>query len=183
MLMFFSIGFVPLDQYPDWLQPIVEHQPVSYTIEAMRGLSLERADRRTGAVDGGVVGGHRRGVRGAAGASGTAGPANAVDHGRHPISCRESDNHVSFVGNPEAGAQRGDVRRDAQLRRPRGARGGPGRRRRAVRCVRRAAAGTSGARRPPRAGTRRPLGDRPRRPDAPGHRGGGTRRRRRGRRR
>ncbi|MEE9243082.1 MAG: ABC transporter permease [Mycobacterium sp.] len=41
MLMFFSIGFVPLDQYPDWLQPVVEHQPVSYTIEAMRGLSLE----------------------------------------------------------------------------------------------------------------------------------------------
>lgn len=43
MLMFFSIGFVPLDQYPEWLQPIVEHQPVSYTIEAMRGLSLEGA--------------------------------------------------------------------------------------------------------------------------------------------
>src|SRR6185295_6851359 len=41
LLMFFSIGFVPLDQYPDWLQPIVEHQPVSYTIEAMRGLALE----------------------------------------------------------------------------------------------------------------------------------------------
>lgn len=41
ILMFFSIGFVPLDQYPDWLQPFVEHQPVSYTIEAMRGLSLE----------------------------------------------------------------------------------------------------------------------------------------------
>ena len=41
MLMFFSIGFVPLDQYPDWLQPIVEHQPVSYTVEAMRGLALE----------------------------------------------------------------------------------------------------------------------------------------------
>ena len=40
MLMFFSIGFVPLDQYPEWLQPIVEHQPVSYTIEAMRGLAL-----------------------------------------------------------------------------------------------------------------------------------------------
>ncbi|AFM17529.1 ABC transporter efflux protein, DrrB family [Mycolicibacterium chubuense NBB4] len=41
ILMFFSIGFVPLDQYPDWLQPFVEHQPVSYTIKAMRGLSLE----------------------------------------------------------------------------------------------------------------------------------------------
>lgn len=41
VLMFFSIGFVPLDQYPGWLQPFVEHQPVSYTIKAMRGLSLE----------------------------------------------------------------------------------------------------------------------------------------------
>jgi ABC-2 type transport system permease protein len=41
LLMFFSTGFVPLDQYPDWLQPLVEHQPVSYTIEAMRGLSLD----------------------------------------------------------------------------------------------------------------------------------------------
>ncbi len=41
ILMFFSIGFVPLDQYPDWLQPFVEHQPVSYTIKAMRGLSVD----------------------------------------------------------------------------------------------------------------------------------------------
>jgi ABC-2 type transport system permease protein len=41
MLMFFSIGFVPLDQYPRWIQPVVEHQPVSYAIEAMRGLSLD----------------------------------------------------------------------------------------------------------------------------------------------
>lgn len=40
LLMFFSTGFVPLDQYPGWLQPVVEHQPVSYSIEAMRGLSL-----------------------------------------------------------------------------------------------------------------------------------------------
>ncbi len=40
MLMFFTTGFVPLDQYPRWIQPIVEHQPVSYVIEAMRGLSL-----------------------------------------------------------------------------------------------------------------------------------------------
>ena len=41
ILMFFSIGFVPLDQYPEWLQPFVENQPVSTTIEAMKGLSLE----------------------------------------------------------------------------------------------------------------------------------------------
>jgi ABC-2 type transport system permease protein len=40
MLMFFSTGFVPLDQFPSWAQSVVEHQPVSYVIEAMRGLSL-----------------------------------------------------------------------------------------------------------------------------------------------
>jgi ABC-2 type transport system permease protein len=40
VLMFFSTGFVPLDQYPDWLRPVVEHQPVSCAIEAMRGLSI-----------------------------------------------------------------------------------------------------------------------------------------------
>jgi len=40
MLMFFCTGFVPLDQYPKWIQPVVEHQPVSCVIEAMRGLSL-----------------------------------------------------------------------------------------------------------------------------------------------
>jgi len=40
LLMFFSTGFVPLDQYPAWIQPVVQHQPVSYAIEAMRGLSL-----------------------------------------------------------------------------------------------------------------------------------------------
>ncbi len=41
VLMFFSIGFVPLDQYPKWLQPFVEHQPVSYTIKTMQGLSID----------------------------------------------------------------------------------------------------------------------------------------------
>jgi ABC-2 type transport system permease protein len=40
LLMFFSSGFVPLDQYPRWIQPVVQHQPVSYAVEAMRGLSL-----------------------------------------------------------------------------------------------------------------------------------------------
>lgn len=40
MLMFFSTGFVPLDQYPRWVQPVVQHQPMSYSIEAMRGLTL-----------------------------------------------------------------------------------------------------------------------------------------------
>jgi ABC-2 type transport system permease protein len=40
LLMFFSTGFVPLDQYPRWIQPAVQHQPMSYSIEAMRGLAL-----------------------------------------------------------------------------------------------------------------------------------------------
>ncbi|MCV7317279.1 ABC transporter permease [Mycolicibacillus parakoreensis] len=41
LLMFFSTGFVPLDQYPGWIQPVVHHQPVSYAIEAMHGLSVD----------------------------------------------------------------------------------------------------------------------------------------------
>ncbi|WP_084436448.1 ABC transporter permease [Aldersonia kunmingensis] len=40
LLMFFSTGFVPLAAYPEWVQPIVQHQPMSYAIDAMRGLSL-----------------------------------------------------------------------------------------------------------------------------------------------
>jgi ABC-2 type transport system permease protein len=31
---------VPLAQYPNWIQPVVEHQPMSYAVEAMRGLAL-----------------------------------------------------------------------------------------------------------------------------------------------
>jgi ABC-2 type transport system permease protein len=38
--IFFCTGFVPLEQYPRWIQPVVEHQPMSYAIETMRGLSL-----------------------------------------------------------------------------------------------------------------------------------------------
>ena len=38
--LFFCTGFVPLDQYPRWVQPVVEHQPLSYAIETMRGLTL-----------------------------------------------------------------------------------------------------------------------------------------------
>ena len=38
--IFFSTGFVPRDQYPHWIQPVVANQPMSYAIEAMRGLSL-----------------------------------------------------------------------------------------------------------------------------------------------
>lgn len=40
LLFFFSTGFVPLRQYPSWLQPVVAHQPLSYAIDAMKGLSL-----------------------------------------------------------------------------------------------------------------------------------------------
>lgn len=36
----FSTGFLPVDQFPKWVQPVVAHQPMSYAIEAMRGLSL-----------------------------------------------------------------------------------------------------------------------------------------------
>ena len=38
--IFFCTGFVPLEQYPQWVQPVVEHQPMSFAIDAMRGLSL-----------------------------------------------------------------------------------------------------------------------------------------------
>lgn len=38
--IFFSTGLVPLDQYPHWIQPVVAHQPVSYAVAAMRGLSM-----------------------------------------------------------------------------------------------------------------------------------------------
>jgi ABC-2 type transport system permease protein len=40
LLMFFSTGYVPVDSYPRWVQPAVQHQPMTYAIEAMRGLSL-----------------------------------------------------------------------------------------------------------------------------------------------
>jgi ABC-2 type transport system permease protein len=39
-LLFFCTGFVPLSQYPKWIQPVVEHQPLSYATEVMRGLTL-----------------------------------------------------------------------------------------------------------------------------------------------
>jgi ABC-2 type transport system permease protein len=40
LMFFFCTGFVPLDQYPSWIQPVVEHQPMSYAIAAMQGLAL-----------------------------------------------------------------------------------------------------------------------------------------------
>ena len=61
--MFFSTGFVPLDQFPDWIQPVVEHQPVSCAIEAMRGLSLGGPVLAPMVGNAALVGGHRRRVR------------------------------------------------------------------------------------------------------------------------
>lgn len=38
--MFFNSGFVAVENYPDWIQPIVRAQPMSCAIEAMRGFLL-----------------------------------------------------------------------------------------------------------------------------------------------
>ncbi|WP_216912375.1 ABC transporter permease [Nocardia noduli] len=38
--MFFNSGFVPVDNYPGWLQPVVRWQPMSCAIDAMRGFTL-----------------------------------------------------------------------------------------------------------------------------------------------
>ena len=75
--MFFSTGFVPVNQYPGWLQPYtVAHQPISYAVDVMRGLSLGGpcgADGQNVAV----VGGHRRHVRNTDG--------YRIPKGRHPV--------------------------------------------------------------------------------------------------
>lgn len=44
--MFFNSGFVPVEQYPSWLRPVVRDQPMSVAIDAMRGI-----------IDGGPVAG------------------------------------------------------------------------------------------------------------------------------
>jgi ABC-2 type transport system permease protein len=38
--MFFNSGFVPVQNYPGWLQPVVRAQPMSSAIEAMRDFTL-----------------------------------------------------------------------------------------------------------------------------------------------
>ncbi|MEV5837486.1 ABC transporter permease [Nocardia sp. NPDC052112] len=38
--MFFNSGFVPVQNYPGWLQPVVRVQPMSCAIEAMRGCTI-----------------------------------------------------------------------------------------------------------------------------------------------
>ncbi|WP_227980881.1 ABC transporter permease [Nocardia spumae] len=45
LLMFFSTGFVPLNAYPGWAQPIVSHQPMSAAIDTMRAATLGGAIR------------------------------------------------------------------------------------------------------------------------------------------
>jgi ABC-2 type transport system permease protein len=39
LLLFFNSGMVPVDVFPGWVQPIVRAQPMSPSIEAMRGLA------------------------------------------------------------------------------------------------------------------------------------------------
>lgn len=39
LLMFFNSGFSPIEAYPEWLQPVVENQPMTPTIEVMRSLA------------------------------------------------------------------------------------------------------------------------------------------------
>jgi daunorubicin resistance protein C len=40
LMMFFNSGFTPVIAYPNWLQPIVENQPMSCAIEVMRSLAV-----------------------------------------------------------------------------------------------------------------------------------------------
>ncbi|HEY9315769.1 ABC transporter permease [Williamsia sp.] len=39
LAMFFNTGFVPADAYPAWLRPIVEYQPLSCAVEAIRAFA------------------------------------------------------------------------------------------------------------------------------------------------
>ncbi|MHC3002779.1 ABC transporter permease [Gordonia westfalica] len=39
LAMFFNTGFVPAQSYPGWLQPIVEYQPLSCAVNAIRGFA------------------------------------------------------------------------------------------------------------------------------------------------
>ena len=113
MLMFFSSGFVPLDQFPHWIQPVVHHQPVSYSVEAMRGLSLG------GPVLAPTVGMLLWSAGIVAVVRDTDG--DRVSTGKHAWMIAESScpptaegvEDVCIVGHSQACAQRGNVRRDA----------------------------------------------------------------------
>ncbi|MFC8042636.1 ABC transporter permease [Nocardia sp. NPDC057353] len=39
LMMFFSTGFVPLAAYPQWIQPVVQNQPLSAAVDTMRALA------------------------------------------------------------------------------------------------------------------------------------------------
>lgn len=39
LAMFFNTGFVPASAYPAWLRPIVEYQPLSCAVDAIKGLA------------------------------------------------------------------------------------------------------------------------------------------------
>ncbi|MBA4023326.1 MAG: peptide ABC transporter permease [Gordonia sp.] len=39
LMLFFNSGFVPVTEYPGWLQPIVRYQPMSPAIDTMSGLT------------------------------------------------------------------------------------------------------------------------------------------------
>ncbi|WP_246833599.1 ABC transporter permease [Williamsia sp. 1138] len=39
LMLFFNSGFVPVTEYPGWLQPIVRYQPTSPAIDTMSGLT------------------------------------------------------------------------------------------------------------------------------------------------
>jgi ABC-2 type transport system permease protein/oleandomycin transport system permease protein len=43
-LVFASSAFVPVSTMPDWLQAFANHQPVSATVNAVRGLMIGGAD-------------------------------------------------------------------------------------------------------------------------------------------
>ncbi|CQD10482.1 daunorubicin-DIM-transport integral membrane protein ABC transporter DrrC [Mycobacterium lentiflavum] len=40
LAILFSTGFLPVDQFPKWIQPVVAHQPISCAIDTMRALAL-----------------------------------------------------------------------------------------------------------------------------------------------
>ncbi len=40
LLLFFNSGFVPVEAYPPWLQPVVAAQPMSCAVDAMKALAL-----------------------------------------------------------------------------------------------------------------------------------------------
>ncbi|PYE16812.1 ABC-2 type transport system permease protein [Williamsia limnetica] len=39
LMLFFNSGFVPVTEYPGWLQPVVRYQPMSPAIDTMSGLT------------------------------------------------------------------------------------------------------------------------------------------------